>query len=80
MKILAANISSAHLMADTCEKIYTRLGPEFGDWAGRLAIIKKALYGLVGSCAWFHHHLCEELDKLGFVPSKAGPDLWMRDA
>eukprot|EP00957_Ditylum_brightwellii_P001928 148351-Ditylum_brightwellii.AAC.1 len=64
MKILAADISSAYLMAQTKEKMYTRLGPEFGDWVGKLAIIDKALYGLVGSCTQFHCHLCIELDKL----------------
>eukprot|EP00957_Ditylum_brightwellii_P037916 2867715-Ditylum_brightwellii.AAC.2 len=60
--------------------MYTRLGPEFGDWAGKLVIIRKALYGLIGSCVQFHHHLCAELVKIGFKPSKADPDLWMKDA
>ena len=55
-------------------------GPEFGDWSGKRAIIKKALYGLIGSCAQFHRHLCVELGKLGFVPSKADQDLWIREA
>eukprot|EP00957_Ditylum_brightwellii_P192561 14661058-Ditylum_brightwellii.AAC.1 len=80
MKILAANISSAYLMAVTKEKMYTRLGPEFDDWSGKLAVVRKALYGLVGLCAQFHRHLCAELDKLGFKPSKADQDLWIRDA
>ena len=75
MKILAADISSAYLMADTREHMYTRLGPEFGEWAGKRAIIKKALYGLIGSCAQFHRHLCIGLDRIGFKPSKADPDL-----
>eukprot|EP00957_Ditylum_brightwellii_P070849 5383919-Ditylum_brightwellii.AAC.1 len=66
LKILAADISSAYLMARTKEKMYTKLGPEFEDWAGKLAIIQQALYGLVGSCAQFHRHLCGELGKLGF--------------
>eukprot|EP00957_Ditylum_brightwellii_P021592 1627672-Ditylum_brightwellii.AAC.1 len=60
--------------------MYTRLGPEFGDQSGKLAIIRKALYGLIGSCSQFHCHLCAELKKIGFKPSKADPDLWMRDA
>eukprot|EP00957_Ditylum_brightwellii_P050169 3804221-Ditylum_brightwellii.AAC.1 len=60
--------------------MHTRLGPEFGDWTGKLAIIRKSLYGLIGSCAQFHCHLCVELEKIGFKPSKADPDLWMRDA
>ena len=80
MKVLAADISSAYLMADTKELMYTRLGPEFRDWAGKRAIIRKALYGLIGSCAQFHRHLCIELDRIGFKPSKADPDLWLRDA
>eukprot|EP00957_Ditylum_brightwellii_P124334 9476610-Ditylum_brightwellii.AAC.1 len=33
MKILVADISLVYLMVDTKEKVYTRLGPEFGDWA-----------------------------------------------
>ena len=62
-------------MADTKEKMYTKLGPEFDDWAGKTAIIKKASYGLCGSCAQFHKHLCAVLYTIGFTPSKADPDL-----
>jgi len=80
LKILAADISSAYLMAETKEKMYTKLGPEFGDWAGKTALINKALYGLIGSCHQFHSHLCHVLHDIGFRPSKADPDLWMRDA
>ncbi len=59
-------------MANTKEKMYTKLGPEFGDWTGKTAIIKKALHGLIGlSCAQFHQHLCVELSRLGLVLSKA---------
>ena len=65
-------------MAETKEKMYTTLGPEFGKWGGKRAIVRKALYGLIGSCAQFHHHLCGELHKIGFEPSKADQDLWMR--
>eukprot|EP00957_Ditylum_brightwellii_P050170 3804222-Ditylum_brightwellii.AAC.1 len=66
MNILDADITSVYLMADTKEMMYTRLGPEFGDWAGKLAIVRKALYGLLGSCAQFHRYLCAELEKIGF--------------
>eukprot|EP00957_Ditylum_brightwellii_P198551 15132468-Ditylum_brightwellii.AAC.1 len=34
MKILAADISSAYLIADIKEMMYTKLGSEFGDWTG----------------------------------------------
>eukprot|EP00957_Ditylum_brightwellii_P116910 8918771-Ditylum_brightwellii.AAC.1 len=43
--------------------MYTKLGPEFGYWAGKTVIIKKALHGLIGSCAQFH----------------SDQDLWIRD-
>jgi len=79
-KILVADISSTYIMADTKEKMYTKLGPEFGEWAGKTVRDKKALYGLIGSCAQFHKHLCAQLHKLGFVPSMADSYLWMRDA
>jgi len=70
LKICAADISSVYQMAQTKEKMYTKLGPEFGDWAGKKVLVKKALHGLIGSCAQFHRHLSVELDKLGFYPSK----------
>eukprot|EP00957_Ditylum_brightwellii_P038552 2913751-Ditylum_brightwellii.AAC.1 len=78
MKILAANIISAYLMVDTKELMCTRLGPEFGEWTDKLAIFEKTLNGLIGSCAQFYCHLCTEFEKIGFKPSKANPDLWMR--
>eukprot|EP00957_Ditylum_brightwellii_P190244 14480664-Ditylum_brightwellii.AAC.1 len=80
LRILAADISSAYLMAKAKEKMYTCLGPEFDDREGKKAIIQQVLYGLMGSYAQFHHHLCGELAKLGFQPSKADQDLWIRDA
>eukprot|EP00957_Ditylum_brightwellii_P142210 10834402-Ditylum_brightwellii.AAC.1 len=43
MKILTADISSVYLIAETTELIYIRIGPEFGQWKGRLAIIQKVL-------------------------------------
>eukprot|EP00957_Ditylum_brightwellii_P100671 7672858-Ditylum_brightwellii.AAC.1 len=79
MKLLVADMSSAYIMAETKEIMYTRLGPEFGNWAGKLAIIRKGLYGVIGSCAQFHCQLCAEVEKKGFKSSKANPDLWTRD-
>ena len=80
LKILAADVTSEYLMADTMENIYIRLGLEFLEWAVKLAVVNKALNSLVGSHAQFYKNLCKELLKLGFKPSKADPDLYMRDA
>ena len=41
-------------------------------------VIKKALYGLKTSGATFRALLAERLREIGFSPSKADPDVWMR--
>ena len=41
-------------------------------------IIEKGLYGLKSSSTRFHEYLSVRLRKMGFVPSKANFDLWMR--
>ena len=80
LKICAADITSAYLEAYTSELKYTVLGPELGpQWAGKRVKIDKALYGLIGSCSSFHSHLCKQLYKIGFRPSKADSDLWIRE-
>ena len=80
LKICAADITSAYLEAYTSELKYTVLSPEFGpDWGGKRVKIDKALYSLIGSCSSFHSHLCAELYELGFRPSKADSDLWLRE-
>ena len=48
LKVCAADIGSAYLMAETKEKIITKLGPGFGDWTGKTVVVHKALYGLLG--------------------------------
>ena len=76
----AGDIGSAYLNGVTREKVYIIAGPEFGpDLAGRVLIIYKSLYGLKSLGACFHEHLSATLKKLGFVPSKADADLWMKD-
>ena len=43
-------------------------------------IVKKALYGRKGSGAAFRAHLAEKLHDIGFIPSRADPDVWCRSA
>ena len=55
MDLLMADVSNAYLNAYTSEKIYTRCGQEFGiNLKGKLAIIKKSLYGLKSTAASWH--------------------------
>ena len=41
-------------------------------------IIDKGLYGLKASSARFHESLSAKLRSMGFIPSKADFDLWIR--
>jgi hypothetical protein len=54
------------------------LGPEFGDDAGKRALIVRALYGLKSAGAAFRNHLDECMKHLGWHPCRADRDLWMK--
>ena len=53
---------------------------EFGQYAGHTMIIVKALCGLKSSGKCWHDRLFDVLTWMGFTPSKAEGDIWMRDA
>ena len=77
--VCAGDIGNAFLYGKTREKVYVIAGPEFGpELEGKRLIIDKSLYGLKSSAARFHEHLSVKLRKMGFRPSKADPDLWIR--
>jgi Reverse transcriptase (RNA-dependent DNA polymerase) len=78
LDILAAAIGNAYLNAYTAEKFYTITGPEFGDEAGRVAIIVHALYGLKSSGAAWHAFFAQSLSDTGFISCKSDPDMWLR--
>ena len=81
LKVLACDIQNAYLSAPCREKIWTIAGPEFGpEDCGKTMLIVRALYGLKSSGAAFRSFLAETLFDLGFKPSVADPDVWMRPA
>ncbi len=57
MEVKTADIENAYLTAPVAEKIWCKLGPEFGADAGKKAIIVRALYGLKSAGASFRNHL-----------------------
>eukprot|EP01082_Thalassiosira_pseudonana_P000070 g27.t1 g27 contig1:60384-63019(+) len=57
LPVWAADIMNAYVTAPNQEKIWTTLGPEFGEDAGKKAIIVRALYGLKSAGASFRNHL-----------------------
>jgi len=74
----ATDIGNAYLEAETKEKVYIIAGPEFGELEGHVLVIRKALYGLRTSGLRWHEHFADCLCAMGFTPSKAEPDIWLR--
>jgi Reverse transcriptase (RNA-dependent DNA polymerase) len=80
LKMMVGDVTSAYLMALTKELIFFKAGPEFGPRAGHLMIVRKSLYGLCTSGKSWHDLLFDTLKDMGFKPTLADPDIWMRDA
>ena len=80
LDILVCDIEGAYLTAQCREKIYTIAGPEFGSEQGKVMVIKMALYGLKSSGAAFRAKLAGVLCDMGYRPSLADPDVWLRAA
>jgi len=79
LEVVAGDVGNAFLNGWTKEMVYFIAGPEFGpELEGKRLIAVKAIYGLKSSSARFHEHLSIALQKLGFRPSKADPDLWIK--
>jgi hypothetical protein len=78
MDVKMADIENAYLTAPITEKVWTVLGPEFGDEAGKRTLIETALYGLKSSGAAFRNHLAECMNKLGWNLCCNDRDLWMK--
>jgi hypothetical protein len=53
-------------------------GEGFGDRVGHTLVIVKALYGLRSSGARWHERFADTLRDMDFTPSKADPDVWMK--
>ena len=80
LDIEGADIENAYLTAPCREKVWMRGGIEFGELAGEVLIVEKALYGLKSSGAAFRAFLAQTFDKMGFQSSIADPDVWLRPA
>ena len=79
LQVVAADIGNAFLYGKTKEKVYIIAGPEFGSDQGKRLIVDKGLYGLKTSAARFHEHLSAKLRRMGFKPTNADTDFWIRD-
>jgi hypothetical protein len=73
-----ADIENAYLTSPITEKVWTVLGPEFVNDAGKRVLIVRALYGLKSAGTAFGNHLAEFMKHLGWHPCRADRDLWMK--
>ena len=79
--VTTCDIRNAYLQAPSSERHYVICGAEFGlEHVGRLALIRRALYGGKSSGADFWRHLRTYMDHLGFKSCKGDCDVWMREA
>ena len=79
LDLWGTDIGNAYLESYTTEKVCFIAGPEFGELAGHTMKMVKAQYGLRGSGLAWHNKLYDVLTAAGFTPSRAEPDIWMRD-
>ena len=80
LNVLACDIQNAYLTADCRERVWLVSRPKFGSKAGKNMMVRKSLYGLKSSGAAFRAFLAETLNAMGYWPSYANPDLWLRPA
>jgi len=78
LEVKGSDVQNAYLTAPCEEKIWTTLGPEFGEDQGKKALIVRALYGLKSAGASFNRHISDCMRQLGYQPCLADPDLWMK--
>jgi hypothetical protein len=79
MELWATDIGNAYLEAYTSEKVCIIAGGEFGELAGHLLVIIKALYGLKSSGLRWSERFSAVLRDMGFKASYCDPCVWMRD-
>ena len=76
--VLIGDLASAYLHAHTLEKVFFVCGPEWGIYEGCIAIVIKAVYGLVGSAHAYHRHVFDVMQSLGWKPSDLDRNIWWR--
>jgi hypothetical protein len=80
LDILVCDIEGAYLTAKCREKVYIVAGPEFGSEQDKIMVVKMALYGLKSSGAAFRSKLAGVLHDMGYRPTYADPDVWLKAA
>ena len=80
LELWGADVGNAYLQALTREKLYIVGGPEFEELQGHVLVMYKALYGTRSGGACWHDKFFDILHHMGFKPSRADPDIWMKSS
>ncbi|MGL5917965.1 MAG: reverse transcriptase domain-containing protein, partial [Cetobacterium sp.] len=75
------DIGNAYLESYTQEKLYIIAGKEFAcvGLEGCTLVVVRALYGLKSSGLRWHELFADVMREMGFFPSKADYDIWMKE-
>ena len=79
LELWGADIGNAYLEAYTHEKMFIIAGAEFEELEGFIVVFNKALYGLKSSGKRWAERFHDIIKDMGFMPSKAGPCVWIRE-
>ncbi len=70
LEVKIGDVFNAYITAPVTEKVWTVLGPKFGNDAGKTDIIVHALYGLKSAGAAFCAHLASFMRQMGYTLAK----------
>ncbi len=77
LEVMASDVQNAYLRVPSSEKYFIVCGPEFGlENVGKVALIKRVLYGGKVTGRDFWHHLRSCIKTIRFKSCKADPDIW----
>ena len=77
---MSCDLENAYLNAPCREKIWFEASIECGEDQGKVCVVVRSLYGLKSAGAAFRSSLAQILQDIGYVSSKANPDVWLRKA
>jgi hypothetical protein len=75
LQVKVGDVLNAYIMAPVTEKVWTVLGPKFGQDAGKSAIIVHALYGLKSAGVAFCAHLASFMRQMGYTSNQRSESL-----
>ncbi|HSN67417.1 MAG TPA: reverse transcriptase domain-containing protein, partial [Fusibacter sp.] len=76
LKVKSSDISGAFLCSKNRRKLYTVLGPEFGELQGMKALVTRSIYGTGHACADYRSAVSDCMRHLGWTSCLADHDVY----